>query len=149
MSFTDTDSPLAHAQRSAFEAVRLLEPRSGIWGAWKPFKGEEFLQSVDRYRDVLYSLEWSAFKEASHFSFIAALTGVVISTIEYYVTTRYGIDDTGECAVFTHRIGQLRVAVEGLKAGLPPNPAKRPRPEDLDRDAEAALLGILVPANHR
>jgi hypothetical protein len=138
------ESPLESAQRQLFQVTRLLEPTSGWFH--RSFKGAEFRDSVESFIASLYALEWQDFSEARDFAIAEKMAKMILSVVELYVAAIYEVEDTSECAVFTDLIGQLRTAVDGLRQGLPPDPAKRPTRAAIDSEAEASLYEILKPS---
>jgi hypothetical protein len=118
---------------------RLGKPRA------KRFKGAEFRSIVLRFKKLVYELEWSDFKEIEHFEHVEKLIQVMIAITEAWVFTQYDSRHTSECQAFGDIINDLRVALEGVRHGLPPNPKKRLAREEINARAEADLFEILVP----
>lgn len=134
--------------------VRIETTAREISAAWgrsgqpraKRFKGAQFRRIVLRFKTLLYGLEWSDFREIEQFERVEKLIQAMIAITEAWVVTRYGSKDTAECQAFGDIINNLRVALEGVRHGLPPNPQKRLPQDEIDRLAEAELFDVLVPA---
>lgn len=123
---------------------------SAAWGQIgqpraKRFKGAQFRSNVLRFRKLVYVLEWSDFKEIEHFEVVEKLIQLMIAITEAWVVTQYDSRHTAECQAFGDIINDLRVALEGVRHGLPPNPQKRLTQEEIDNRSEAELFQILTP----
>ncbi len=103
-------------------------------------------RTVLRFKKLVYALSWSDFQEIEHFERVEKLIQVMIAITEAWVVTQYDSRHTSECQAFGDIINDLRVALEGIRHGLPPNPEKRPAREEIIERAEADLFEILVPS---
>lgn len=133
-----------HQIESTAREISTAWGRSGAPRA-KRFKGAEFRRIVERFVRLLYKLEWSDFREVEDFELVEKLTQAMIAITEVWVVTRYDSRDTTECHTFGELIDRMRVGLEGVRHGLPPNPDKRPSRAEIDKVAEASLFEILAP----
>jgi hypothetical protein len=109
----------------------------------RPFRGARVRREAEKFVRLVYSIDLKNFREIEDFELVDRWIQVVITTVERFVAWKYGPEDTGECAVFQDLIRRLQVASEGVRAGLPPDPAKRPDPAKLKQDAEERLGSVL------
>jgi hypothetical protein len=112
----------------------------------KRFKGAQFRRLVERFIRLLYKLEWKDFEEIEQFERVEKFTHLMIAITEAWIVTHYDVRHTAECQTFGDLLEKLRVARNGLREGLPPNPEKRQSLETLNRKAEEALFEILKPS---
>jgi hypothetical protein len=130
---------LDEVQFTAFETTAEL-PERHFWT--RLFRGARFRRSAERFVHLLYSLEWKHFEDIEDFECAENLAQIVLSTIEIHML-RYTARDTGECMIFRNLIADLRIAIDGLRQGLPPNPAKRPSDQELEALASERLSRVL------
>ena len=109
----------------------------------RPFRGGRFGKAVDGFISAVYKLEWKHFNSVQDFALVEALTQTAVGLVQFHVLVKYGEADTSECRVFKNRIEALRVALEGLGRGLPPDPRKRPTDQELEDSASAAMAAAL------
>lgn len=98
-----------------------------VWGhaRAKRFKGVQFRRIVERFVKQVYKLEWTDFAAVEHFELGEKLIQAMMALTEAWVITQYDSRHTAECDTFRRLLDRLRVALEGIRQGLPPDPAKR------------------------
>lgn len=131
---------LEEVQSTALQIATELPERHTIT---RPFRGGRFKRAVDEFIRVVYQLEWKHFESVQDFALVEALTQTAIGLVQYHMLAKYGEADTAECSVFRDRIEALRVALDGLRRGLPPDPRKRPTAEELESATAPAMAAAL------
>lgn len=107
------------------------------------FRGSRFRKAVEKFADLFYRIELRHFQTVEQFEMIEKLTQFVVGTIELHVVSQYTTRDTVECVVFRDILEKLRVGLDGLRQGLPPDPAKRPTDGDLEQLANDRLSKVM------
>lgn len=94
-----------------------------MWTRW--FRASLFRKAAENFARLLYSVDIDEFDD-ERLAEVERMTRVSINVVESHMLLRYTQRDTAECRACAVIISRLRQALEGIEAGLHPDPAKRP-----------------------
>lgn len=114
-------------ERAASQVARNLPEAHAFFVFWRK---AWFRRAADDFAEVVYDLDISQFDDAG-LARLEELVRVGMWAISIHLARLRDTGDAADRPHFESLLNRLRIGVEGLEQGLPPNPAKRPTRDEL------------------